>query len=79
MLDLFKRLLDPKTQLLIVGVLGVIAGVLEYLLGNEFIKGYPEIVGALSAASVAITALLRVARTLFLGGATRVRKMCKKG
>lgn len=74
MIDLLKRLLDPKVQLFLVGLLTVVAGICEYLLSNDFIQGYPEIVGVITAVSAVVLGILRVAKTLFLGPSTKGRK-----
>lgn len=73
-IDLVKRLLDPKVQLFIVGLLTVFAGVCEYLLASDFVQGYPEVLGVIAAVSAVVVGALRVAKTIFL-----TKKSAKKG
>lgn len=65
MTDLLKKLFDPKFQILVVGVLSVVAGVTEYLVGNDFIQGYPEVAGVVVAINGAVLVALKVAQSLF--------------
>lgn len=74
MLDLFKKLLDPKVQLFLVGLLTVVSGVCEYLLSSDFVQGYPEVLGVVAAISAVVVGALRVAKTIFLGPSPKTRK-----
>lgn len=76
MLKLLAKLFDPRVQLLLVGILSVVAGVLEYLIGNDFVKGYPEIVGALIAVNGIVLAVYKVVQAIVV--APIKRKMASK-
>ena len=75
MLDFLKRLLDPKVQIFLVGLLTVLAGVCEFLLDSDFIKGYPAVVSIIVPISAVLMGALRVFKTVFLAP---VKKFCKK-